>query len=79
MDLDLSISNGIVLSKIYDERDDFNFEIDNFWIDISSLSFLRCICFASNSFWKSMSKCKRLQQLKPIFDCLVVETGLSTL
>ena len=30
LDLDLSISNGIFLSKIYDKRDDFNFEIVNF-------------------------------------------------
>ena len=29
LDLDLSITNGIVLSKIYDKRDDFNFEIVN--------------------------------------------------
>ena len=26
----LSITNGIVSSKIYDKRDDFNFEIVNF-------------------------------------------------
>ena len=30
LDLDLSITNGIVSSKIYDKRDDFNFEIVNF-------------------------------------------------
>ena len=30
MDLNLSITNGLVSSKIYDERDDFNFEIVNF-------------------------------------------------
>ena len=30
LDLNLSISNGIVCSKIYDKRDDFNFEIVNF-------------------------------------------------
>ena len=28
--LDLSITNGIVSSKIYDKRDDFNFDIVNF-------------------------------------------------
>ena len=28
--LNLSISNGIVSSKIYDKQDDFNFEIVNF-------------------------------------------------
>ena len=30
LDLNLSISNGIVSSKICDKRDDFNFEIVNF-------------------------------------------------
>ena len=30
LDLSLSITNGIVSSKIYDKRDDFNFEIVNF-------------------------------------------------
>ena len=30
LDLDLPIMNVIVLSKIYDKRDDFNFEIVNF-------------------------------------------------
>ena len=30
LDLDLSITNGIVLTKIYDKRDDFNFEKVNF-------------------------------------------------
>ena len=29
-DLNSSITNGIVSSKIYDKRDDFNFEIVNF-------------------------------------------------
>ena len=29
-DLNLSITNGIVSSKIYDKRDDFNFETVNF-------------------------------------------------
>ena len=30
LDLNLSITNGIVSSKIYDKLDDFNFEIVNF-------------------------------------------------
>ena len=30
LDLHLSISNGIVSTKMYDKRDDFNFEIVNF-------------------------------------------------
>ena len=29
LDLHLSISNGFVLSEIYDKRDDFNFDIVN--------------------------------------------------
>ena len=29
LDLNLSITNGIVSSKIYDKRDEFNFEIVN--------------------------------------------------
>ena len=30
LDLDLSNTNGIVSTKIYDKRDDFNFELVNF-------------------------------------------------
>ena len=30
LDLHLSISNGFVSSKIYDKRDDFDFDIENF-------------------------------------------------
>ena len=45
LDLNLSITICIVSSKIYDKRDDFNFEIVNFpFLDgdvPSSLSFLR--------------------------------------
>ena len=32
MDLHLSISNGFVSSKIYDKRDDFDFDIVNFHV-----------------------------------------------
>ena len=31
--LDISITNGIISFKIYDKRDDFNFEIVNFQFD----------------------------------------------
>ena len=44
--LALSITNGIVSSKIYDKRDDFNFEIVNIGISgwrCSSLPFIWCI------------------------------------
>ena len=34
LDLNLSITNGIVSSKIYDKRDDFNFEIVNFPLEM---------------------------------------------
>ena len=38
MVLDLSVTNGIVSSKIYDKRDDINFEIGNFpYLDGNSL------------------------------------------
>ena len=50
LDLNLSITNGIVSSKIYGKRDDFNFEIVNFplsWWRCSSLSFLWCIYFSA--------------------------------
>ena len=30
LDMNLSITNGVVSSEIYDKRDDFNFEIVNF-------------------------------------------------
>ena len=30
LDLDLTIENGVICSKIYDKRDDFNFKIVNF-------------------------------------------------
>ena len=30
LDLHLSISNGFVSSKMYDKRDDFNFDVVNF-------------------------------------------------
>ena len=58
LDLDLSITNGIVSSKIYDKRDDFNFEIVNFQclggdvprppshgVYISQHSFCQSICY----------------------------------
>ena len=53
LDLNLSITNGIVSSKIYDKRDEFNFEIVNFPFldgDVPSLSFLWCIYFSAYSF-----------------------------
>ena len=34
LDLNLSITNCIVSSKIYDKRDDFNFEIVNFSMEM---------------------------------------------
>ena len=39
LDLHLSISNGFVSSKIYDNRDDFDFDIVNFPLSIFSFFF----------------------------------------
>ena len=52
LDLNLSITNDIVSSKIYDKRDDFNFEIvfPISWWRCSSLPFLWCICISAYSF-----------------------------
>ena len=41
LDLNLSITNGIISSKIYDKRNDFNFEIVNF--PFLDGDILRCI------------------------------------
>ena len=53
MDLDLSITNGIVSTKLFDKRDDFHFEIVNFpFLDGDDLAHLpmvyisQFICFA---------------------------------
>ena len=54
LELNLSIANGIVSSKIYDKRDDFNFEIVNFpFLDgdvprspYHGVYFSQLICFA---------------------------------
>ena len=57
LDLNLSISNGIVSSKIYDKRDDFNFEIVNFPCldgDVPRSPFLWRIYFSIYPFWKSV-------------------------
>ena len=57
LDLNLSITNGIVSSKIYDKRDDFNFENCKFPLSrwrCSSLSFLWCIYFSAYSFCESV-------------------------
>ena len=46
--LDLSITNGIVSSKVYDKPDGFNFEIVNFPLldgDVPCSPFLWCIHF----------------------------------
>ena len=58
LDLNLSITNGIVSSKIYDKRSDFNFEIVNFpFLDGDvprSPSYGVIICQLINSFCKSV-------------------------
>ena len=64
LDLDLSVTNGIVSSKIYDKRDDFNLEIVNFPFLDGDVPFLRYIYFATYSFCESMFKCYRHHQKK---------------
>ena len=49
LDLHLSVANGFVSSKIYDKRDDFDFDIVKFPFCHSSLCFLWCIL--STYFW----------------------------
>ena len=52
-DLNLSITNDIVSSKIYDKRDDFNFEIVNFpflYGDVPRSPSYGCIYFSAYSF-----------------------------
>ena len=48
LDLHLSISDDIVPTKIYDKRDDFDFEIVNFFCG-SFVLFMSCVCHASAS------------------------------
>ena len=48
LDLHLSYANGFVSSKIYDKRDDFDFDIVNFpFLDGDVPRFLWCIHFAT--------------------------------
>ena len=56
LDLDVSITNGLVSTIIYDERDDFNFELC-FLVEIFLVPFLWCIHSATYSFCKSMFSC----------------------
>ena len=56
-DLDLSITNGIVSTKIYDKRDVFNFEIVNFPFfdgDFPRSPSIGVIYFAVYSFCETM-------------------------
>ena len=55
LDLDLSITKGIVPTKIYDKRDQFNFEIVNF--SFLEVPFLWCLHCKMYSFCKSMFSC----------------------
>ena len=47
LDLHLSISNGFVSSKMYDKRDDFDFDIVNF--PFSTFYLLRGLYFSTYS------------------------------
>ena len=52
LDLNFSITNGIVSSKIYDKRDDSNFDIVNFQFLDGDV--LPCIYFSAYSFCKGV-------------------------
>ena len=55
LDLNFSISNGIVSSKIYDKRDDFNFQTVNFpFLDGDVPRSPSYIYFSTYSFCKSV-------------------------
>ena len=46
----LSISDGFVQTKLYDKRDDFDFDIVNFpFLDSSSFDILWCLYFSAYS------------------------------
>ena len=75
LDLNLPITNGIVSSKIYDKRDDFNLEIVNFpFLDgdfprspsygvyISQLIRFAGVC-------SNLNNSSNVQQQKLIFNC----------
>ena len=50
LDLHLSISNDIVSTKIYDKRDDFDFEIVNFPFLVMMFLALHPLYLSTNSF-----------------------------
>ena len=58
LDLHLSISNDIVSTKMYDKRDDFDFEIVNFpFLDGGDLVYkLKKIAPTISSLYKSLSR-----------------------
>ena len=60
LDLHLSISDGFVKTKIYDKRDDFDFDIVNFSISrwrCSSFGILWCLYFSTYSICSSVQSC----------------------
>ena len=78
LDLNLSITNGIASSKIYDKRDDFNFEIVNFPFlgDVSrspsyGVYISQLICFA-----RVCSNVDDFNNRNLFFNCLSIKTRL---
>ena len=61
----MSITNGIVSSKIYDKRDDFNFEIVNF-------------PFLDGGVPRSLSDGVYISQLIPLLECVLMLMTLTT-
>ena len=79
-DLHLSISNGFVLSKIYDKRDDFDFDIVNFpFLDgdvprrpsygvyISQLIRFARVCSHVDDYFNTRNKCLAAKLLKQCY------------
>ena len=60
LDLHLSISDGFVKNKIYDKRDEFDFDIVTFFISrwgCSSFGILWCLDFSTYSICSSVQSC----------------------
>ena len=72
LDLNLSITNGMVSSKIIDKRDDFSFEMVNFPFldgDVPRSSFYGVYISQLIRFARVCSNVSSLQQQKLILNC----------
>ena len=75
----MSISNDIASSKIYDKRDDFNFEIINFPFldgDVPRSTFYGVYISPLVYFARVCSNVDDFNNRNFIFNCLVIKTRL---